>query len=158
MLPQKIFEIRIFNLAEMDFRQQNSLTFLWLLEFCRKLSDFLGKFPDFYRFSRSVATLPIILVLRIIPMSVVLKKQIENKTHFLLECPCYNNLRQGFMVNLIGHNFSTDSPASPKYTEFLFTSEDQSILIPLANFIKSALTERYISITFNQKIWLQSQT
>ena len=62
------------------------------------------------------------------------------------------------MVNLTGHNFSTDSPASPKYTEFLFTSEDLSILIPLANFIKSALTERYISITFNQKTWLLSQT
>ena len=87
-----------------------------------------------------------------------LNKQIENETHFLLECPYYNNLRQGFMVNLTGHNFSTDSPASPKYTEFLFTSEELSILIPLANFIKSALTERYISITFNQKTWLQSQT
>ena len=62
------------------------------------------------------------------------------------------------MVNLIGHNFSTTSPASPQYTEFLFTSEDLSILIPLANFIKLALTERYISIMFNQKTWLQFQT
>ena len=85
-----------------------------------------------------------------------LKKQIENETHFLLECPYYNNLRQRFMVNLIGHNFSTDSPGSPKYAEFLFTSEDLSIFIPLANFIKSALTEQYISIKFNQKTWLQS--
>ena len=87
-----------------------------------------------------------------------LKKQTENETHFLSECPYYNNLRQGFMVNLIAHNFSTNSPVSPKYTEFLFTREDLSILIPLANFIKSALTERYISVTFNQKTWLQSQT
>ena len=37
-----------------------------------------------------------------------------------------------------GHNFSTDSP---KYAEFLFTSEDLSNLIPLANFIKSALID-----------------
>ena len=62
------------------------------------------------------------------------------------------------MVNLICHNFSTDSPASPRYADFLFTSEDLSILIPLANLIKSALTERYISTTFNQKTWLESQT
>ena len=65
-----------------------------------------------------------------------LKKQIENETHFLLECPYYNKLRQGFMVNLISHNFSADSPGPPKYAELLFTSEDLSILIPLANFIK----------------------
>ena len=55
------------------------------------------------------------------------------------------------MVDLIGRNYSTDSPASPKHAEFLFTCKDQSILIPLANFIKSVLTKRYISITFNQK-------
>ena len=35
---------------KMNFRQQNPLTFPWLLEFCHK-------FPDFSRFSRSVATL-----------------------------------------------------------------------------------------------------
>ena len=37
MLPQKIFKIRIFNLAENEFQTT--------------------KFPDFSRFSRSVATL-----------------------------------------------------------------------------------------------------
>ena len=49
-----------------------------------------------------------------------LKKQIENETHFLLECPYYNNLRQGFVVNPTGRNFSTDSPGPPKYTEISF--------------------------------------
>ena len=96
-----------------------------------------------------------------------LKKQIENETHFLLEFPYYNILRQRFMVNLIGHNFSTDSPASPKYAKFLFTGEDLFILCPLANFVKSALTERYISVTCSirksscspkPKIKLKSQT
>ena len=79
-----------------------------------------------------------------------LKKQIENETHFLLECPYYNNLRQEFMVNLIGHNFSTDSPGSPKYTEFLFTSENLPILIPLANFIKSALLNLKVYLNYVQ--------
>ena len=46
----KIFKIRIFNLAENEFQTTKSLTFPWLLEFCHK-------FPDFSRFSRSVATL-----------------------------------------------------------------------------------------------------
>ena len=49
-----------------------------------------------------------------------LKKQIENETHFLLECPYYNNLRQEFMVNVVGNNFSTDSAASPQYAEIFF--------------------------------------
>ena len=42
----------------MNFRQQNSLTFPWLLEFCRKFPDFLGKFPDFQRSLSNSLTFP----------------------------------------------------------------------------------------------------
>ena len=47
MVPQKIFKIRIFNLAENEFQTTKFPDFF---EFCRK-------FPDYSRFSRSVATL-----------------------------------------------------------------------------------------------------
>ena len=33
----------------MNFRQQNSLTFPWLVEFCRKFPDLLGNFFFFFR-------------------------------------------------------------------------------------------------------------
>ena len=66
MLPQKMFKIRIFNSAENEFQRTklpdfpdvwnsvtNSLTF-WQIP---RLSEVSFKFPDFSRFSRSVATL-----------------------------------------------------------------------------------------------------
>ena len=53
MLPQKIFKIRIFNLAENEFQT------IKFPDFWKSVanSDFLGKFPDYSRFSRSVETL-----------------------------------------------------------------------------------------------------
>ena len=65
MIPQKIFKIRIFNLAENEFQKQNSLTFgnlsqiPWLFRQIPWLSEVSFKFPDFSRFSRSVATLTV---------------------------------------------------------------------------------------------------
>ena len=54
MLPLKIFKVRILNVAEIEFQTTKfpdfSLTFGILLEVS-------FKFPDFSRFSRSVATL-----------------------------------------------------------------------------------------------------
>ena len=47
MLPQKMFKIRIFNLAENEFQTTKFPDFPWLLEFYSKFPDFLGKFPDF---------------------------------------------------------------------------------------------------------------
>ena len=43
MLPQKIFKINIFNLAENEFQTTKFPD----LEFCCKFPDFLGKFPGF---------------------------------------------------------------------------------------------------------------
>ena len=61
MLPQKIFKIRIFNLAENEFQTTESPDFsmtFGILSQIPWLSDVSFKFPDFSRFSRSVATLP----------------------------------------------------------------------------------------------------
>ena len=49
MLHKKIFKIRIFSLAKNDFQKQNSLTFPWRLEICRKFPDILGRFSDIQR-------------------------------------------------------------------------------------------------------------
>ena len=69
MLPQKISKIRIFNLAENEFQTTklpgfwnsvtNSLTF-------PQLSEVSFKFPDFFRFSRSVATLKLIFKFKVL--------------------------------------------------------------------------------------------
>ena len=67
MLPQKMFNIRIFNLAENEFQTTKfpdfSLTFgillqiPWLIRQTPWLSEVSFKFPNFFRFSRSVASL-----------------------------------------------------------------------------------------------------
>ena len=60
MLPQKVFKIRIFNLAENEFQTTKfpdfSLIFGILFQI-PWLSEVFFKFPDFSRFSRSVETL-----------------------------------------------------------------------------------------------------
>ena len=65
MLPQKIFKIRIFNLAENEFQTTKfpdfPLTF-GILSQIPWLSGVSFKFPDISRFSRSVATLLLILL------------------------------------------------------------------------------------------------
>ena len=50
MLPQKIFKIRIFNLAENEFQTTKFPDF-------SQTFGILLQIPDFSRFSRSVATL-----------------------------------------------------------------------------------------------------
>ena len=62
--PQKIFKIRIYNLAENEFQTTKfpdfSLTFGILFRQIPWLSEVSFKFPDFSRFSKSAATLYIL--------------------------------------------------------------------------------------------------
>ena len=56
--PWKFLKLGSSTWLKMNFRQQNSLTFPWRLEFCLKFSDFLGKFPDFEKSRWNSLTFP----------------------------------------------------------------------------------------------------
>ena len=56
--PRKFSKLGSSTWLKINFRQQNSPTFPWFLEFCRKFPDFLGKFPDFQMSLSNSLTFP----------------------------------------------------------------------------------------------------